>query len=76
MPLAFLSELHGWYVLYAILLVASFVSNDARWHILTAIGGYTAVAMIDLITTTEVREDPTDLFAWPVPFAARHLMGA
>lgn len=28
-----------------------------------------AVAVIDLITTEEIREDPTQRFAWPVPMA-------
>ncbi|KAJ9157316.1 Alkaline phytoceramidase [Pleurostoma richardsiae] len=41
------------------------------WHILTAIGGYIAVAVVDLITTGEVHGDPTDLLAWPVPSATR-----
>ncbi|KAM5343834.1 hypothetical protein ACJ41O_012371 [Fusarium nematophilum] len=41
------------------------------WHVLTSIGGYIAVAVVDLITSGEVTEDPTDLFAWPVPVVAR-----
>ncbi|KAJ4135057.1 hypothetical protein NW768_004670 [Fusarium equiseti] len=41
------------------------------WHVLTAIGGYTAVAVIDIVTTGEVTGDPTDTFAWPVPLALR-----
>ncbi|KAF4470589.1 YPC1-Alkaline Ceramidase [Fusarium albosuccineum] len=40
------------------------------WHVLTAIGGYSAVAVVDLITSEEVHEDPTHLFAWPIPLAA------
>jgi dihydroceramidase len=42
-----------------------------RWHVFTAIGGYTAVAVIDLVTSGEVTEDPVPDFAWPVPLAAR-----
>ncbi|KAH6959253.1 ceramidase [Fusarium avenaceum] len=41
------------------------------WHVFTAIGGYTAVAVIDLVTSGEVTEDPVPGFAWPVPLAAR-----
>lgn len=46
-----------------------------RWHLFTAIGGYVAVAIVDLITTGKVHEDPTkdptkDL-AWPIGPAAR-----
>ncbi|KAJ5689570.1 alkaline phytoceramidase, partial [Penicillium macrosclerotiorum] len=55
LPLAFLTELHGW------------------WHIFTAIGGYVAVAIVDMVTTGEVYEDPTDLFAWPLPPVAKTL---
>ncbi|KAF3391524.1 Alkaline ceramidase 3 [Penicillium rolfsii] len=53
LPLAFLTELHGW------------------WHILTAIGGYIAVALVDLVTTGELNEDPTEHLAWPIPPAMR-----
>jgi hypothetical protein len=28
-----------------------------------------AVGVIDLITTEEIRDDPTPRFAWPVPMA-------
>ncbi|KAJ5157605.1 uncharacterized protein N7482_008705 [Penicillium canariense] len=55
LPLAFLTELHGW------------------WHILTAIGGYVAVALVDLVTTGELHEDPTEHLAWPLPLAARFI---
>lgn len=41
-----------------------------RWHIFTALGGYIGVAVVDLITSGEVDQDPIGLFAWPVPFAA------
>lgn len=40
-----------------------------RWHIFTALGGYIGVAVVDLITSGEVDQDPISLFAWPVPFA-------
>lgn len=46
-----------------------FVTYLARWHFFTAIGGYVAVAITDLITTEETHDDPTDRFAWPVPMA-------
>ncbi|CEJ57595.1 hypothetical protein PMG11_06283 [Penicillium brasilianum] len=55
LPLAFLTELHGW------------------WHLLTAIGGYVAVVLVDLVTTGEVHEDPTAQLAWPIPPAARFI---
>ncbi|CAI7630110.1 unnamed protein product [Penicillium glandicola] len=41
------------------------------WHIFTAIGGYVAVALVDLITSGEVHEDPTGDFAWPLGPAAK-----
>ncbi|UKZ82759.1 hypothetical protein TrVFT333_010555 [Trichoderma virens FT-333] len=46
------------------------------WHIFTCIGGYVGVALVDAITSGEVREDPTHQLAWPVPAAARLLTGA
>ncbi|KAJ5455713.1 uncharacterized protein N7458_003977 [Penicillium daleae] len=55
LPLAFLTELHGW------------------WHVLTAIGGYVAVVLVDLVTMGEVHEDPTEQLAWPIPPAARFI---
>ncbi|CAI6073397.1 unnamed protein product [Clonostachys chloroleuca] len=46
------------------------------WHVLTAIGGYVAVATVDLITSGElVLKDPSDQLAWPVPLAARLMSG-
>ena len=42
-----------------------------RWHFFTAIGGYIAVANVDLITSGEVDQDPTSSFAWPVGHASR-----
>ncbi|OQD74157.1 hypothetical protein PENDEC_c012G03055 [Penicillium decumbens] len=53
LPLAFLTELHGW------------------WHVFTAIGGYVAVAVVDLVTTGKVHEDPIKDLAWPVGPAGR-----
>ncbi|KAJ5759227.1 alkaline phytoceramidase [Penicillium odoratum] len=41
------------------------------WHFFTAIGGYVAVATVDLITSGEVHQDPTDSLAWPAPLMAR-----
>ncbi|KAF7716557.1 Uncharacterized protein PECH_004358 [Penicillium ucsense] len=56
LPLAFLTELHGW------------------WHILTAIGGYVAVALVDLVTANELNKgDPIEELAWPIPTAARYI---
>ena len=74
-PLAFLLELHGWYVGTIALSVKEFLSpilthEKTRWHIFTAVGGYIAVAVVDLVTAGEVHQDPTHLLAWPVPFAA------
>ncbi|KAJ3547833.1 hypothetical protein NM208_g1314 [Fusarium decemcellulare] len=41
------------------------------WHIFTALGGYIAVAIVDLTTSGEVIKDPTKHLAWPIPFVAR-----
>ncbi|PYH43079.1 ceramidase [Aspergillus saccharolyticus JOP 1030-1] len=41
------------------------------WHFFTAIGGYIAVAVVDMITSGEVHTDPTPQLAWPVSLAAR-----
>ncbi|EIT75444.1 hypothetical protein AO1008_08330 [Aspergillus oryzae 100-8] len=41
------------------------------WHVFTAIGGYIAVAIIDLLTSGEVRNDSTEHLAWPIPVIAR-----
>jgi dihydroceramidase len=72
-PLAFLTELHGWYVtaLMFINLLDWTLTVKNRWHIFTAIGGYVAVAIVDLVTTGKVLEDPTKEFAWPIGPAAR-----
>ncbi|EWY95174.1 hypothetical protein FOYG_04291 [Fusarium oxysporum NRRL 32931] len=55
---------------------AFFLELHGWWHVFTAIGGYSAVAVIDIVTAGEVTEDPTDTFAWPVPFAARLMSGS
>ncbi|OAA37605.1 hypothetical protein BBO_07635 [Beauveria brongniartii RCEF 3172] len=47
-----------------------------RWHIFTAIGGYIAVALVDVITSGKVHKDPTGDLAWPVPLATRLMAGA
>lgn len=44
-----------------------------RWHVFTAIGGYNAVAIIDLTTAGEVHKDPTGDLAWPLSTASRFL---
>ncbi|KAJ5102994.1 hypothetical protein N7532_003523 [Penicillium argentinense] len=41
------------------------------WHVFTAIGGYIAVAIVDLITSGDVNKDPTNGLAWPVGTAMR-----
>ncbi|KAJ5153994.1 alkaline phytoceramidase [Penicillium coprophilum] len=41
------------------------------WHVFTAIGGYIAVVVIDMLTAGEVHEDPTGQFVWPLPLVAR-----
>lgn len=45
------------------------------WHVFTSIGGYVAVAIVDLITSGEVDEDPTPEMAFPIPPVARLLSG-
>lgn len=45
--------------------------TENRWHFFTAIGGYVAVATVDLITSGEVHQDPTDSLAWPAPLMAK-----
>ncbi|RAL16178.1 ceramidase [Aspergillus homomorphus CBS 101889] len=40
------------------------------WHFFTAIGGYVAVAVVDMITSGEVDSDPSPQLAWPVSLAA------
>ncbi|KAI8686424.1 hypothetical protein NCS55_00318100 [Fusarium keratoplasticum] len=53
---------------------AFFLELHGWWHILTALGSYIAVAVVDLITSgEEVVEDPTKYMAWPVPFVASHM---
>lgn len=47
------------------------VLTDDRWHCLTAVGGYIAVAIVDLITSDEPIKDPIDSMAWPVPMGTR-----
>ncbi|GFF35854.1 alkaline ceramidase YPC1 [Aspergillus udagawae] len=45
------------------------------WHVFTAIGGYIAVEVVDMITSGEVHEDPTDQLAWPIADVARFIGG-
>lgn len=33
------------------------------------------VAVVDIITSGQVREDPTKFLAWPAPLAAKHFPG-
>ncbi|KAJ5234620.1 uncharacterized protein N7469_003788 [Penicillium citrinum] len=51
--------------------LAFFFEFHGWWHFFTAIGGYIAVATVDLITSGEVDQDPTSSFAWPVGNASR-----
>ncbi|KAL4913305.1 ceramidase [Aspergillus aurantiobrunneus] len=46
------------------------------WHVFTGIGGYIAVAVVDLITSGEVDRDPTAEMAFPVPLVASMLCGS
>ncbi|KAL6816597.1 ceramidase [Trichoderma sp. SZMC 28015] len=55
--------------------LAFFLELHGWWHIFTCIGGYVGVALVDAITSGEVREDPIPHLAWPVPSAARLLTG-
>ncbi|RSL58816.1 hypothetical protein CEP54_007573 [Fusarium duplospermum] len=55
--------------------VAFLLELHGWWHVLTAIGGYIGVAIVDLVTSSEVTEDPIDSFAWPIPIAARLVTG-
>ena len=52
-------------------LLCHIADYDKRWHVFTAIGGYAAVAIVDLVTTGKVHEDPTNDLAWPIGPAAR-----
>ncbi|KAL5343032.1 ceramidase [Aspergillus crustosus] len=45
------------------------------WHVFTGIGGYVAVAIVDVITSGEVDHDPTGDLAFPLPFVGRLLNG-
>ncbi|KAI9149631.1 Alkaline ceramidase 3 [Paramyrothecium foliicola] len=51
--------------------IAFLLELHGWWHVLTAIGGYTAVVVIDLITTGQVHQDPTSKLAWPVSWAVK-----
>ncbi|KAL5095544.1 hypothetical protein Trisim1_000315 [Trichoderma cf. simile WF8] len=55
--------------------LAFFLELHGWWHIFTCIGGYVGVALVDAITSGEVREDPIPHLAWPVPSATRLLAG-
>lgn len=73
-PLAFLFELHGWYVVIPGLIQPNWKFGlliETRWHVFTAIGGYVAVAVVDQITSGEVHQNPTRDLAWPIPPVAR-----
>jgi dihydroceramidase len=41
------------------------------WHVFTGIGGYVAVAIVDMITAGEVHGDPTGEMAFPINVVSR-----
>ncbi|GAO17317.1 hypothetical protein UVI_02044750 [Ustilaginoidea virens] len=43
------------------------------WHVFTCIGGYIAVALVDMLTSGRVAEDPTASLAWPVSVVGRYI---
>ena len=50
------------------------MADARRWHVFTSIGGYIAVALVDELTSAdEIREDPTEFLAWPIPLAATYM---
>ncbi|PWY75519.1 alkaline phytoceramidase [Aspergillus heteromorphus CBS 117.55] len=53
--------------------LAFFLELHGWWHVFTAIGGYIAVAIIDLITSGEVQADSVEHLAWPLPIVARFM---
>ncbi|KEY70570.1 hypothetical protein S7711_02723 [Stachybotrys chartarum IBT 7711] len=53
--------------------VAFLLELHGWWHLLTAVGGYVAVALVDLLVSGDIRKDPIETLAWPVPFAARFM---
>ncbi|KAJ6087470.1 hypothetical protein N7467_006384 [Penicillium canescens] len=53
--------------------LAFFTELHGWWHIFTAIGGYAAVAIVDLVTAGKVHDDPTNDLAWPIGPATRAL---
>ncbi|PYH99748.1 alkaline phytoceramidase [Aspergillus ellipticus CBS 707.79] len=50
--------------------LAFFLELHGWWHVFTGIGGYIAVAIIDLITAGEVQADSVEQLAWPLPLVA------
>ncbi|KAE8150620.1 ceramidase [Aspergillus avenaceus] len=46
------------------------------WHVFTAIGGYIAVAIIDLLTSGKVKKDSVQQLAFPLPTISRLLSAA
>ncbi|RAK84164.1 arylsulfatase [Aspergillus costaricaensis CBS 115574] len=53
--------------------VAFLLELHGWWHVFTAIGGYIAVAIIDLITSGNLQRDSVAQLAWPLPTVARLL---
>lgn len=58
------------------IILVVFPTDPNRWHILTAVGGYTAVVTLDVTTSDEVITDSTTPLSWPVPVAVRYFRGA
>lgn len=50
-------------------------TDASRWHILTAISGYFAVAIVDILVSGPVTDDPLQHLAWPLPSAASYMAG-
>ena len=46
-----------------------------RWHILTAIGGYAAVEVVNVLTADHASQESIHSLAWPVPQVTRLMTG-
>lgn len=45
-----------------------------RWHVLTAMGGYAAVEIVNILTSDEASRESIESLAWPVPQVTRLMM--
>ncbi|KAL4897965.1 alkaline phytoceramidase [Aspergillus ambiguus] len=50
--------------------IAFLMELHGWWHVFTAIGGYIAVATVDMLTSGEVHKDCVEHLAWPLPMVA------